>query len=47
MGYRLGAAVDAYKRENNEYILTLNAISDNKIVTNIDQTYVNNNIINS
>jgi len=47
MGYRLGAKSDGYKRSNNEYILTLNAIDDNKILTNIDETYVINNIINS
>ena len=45
MGYRHGAKVDAYKRAKNEYILTLNAISENKILTSIDEDYVNANII--
>jgi len=46
MGYRLGAQVDSYKRESNEYVLVMNAISNNKIVTNLDEEYVINNIIN-
>jgi len=47
MGYRLGTTTDSYKRSNNEYILTLNAVSDNKILTNLNEDYVINNIINS
>lgn len=46
MGYRHGAKVDNYKRSDNQYILTMNAVSENKIVTNIDEDYVVNNIIN-
>ena len=45
MGYRHGANVDGYKRENNEYILEFNAISESKILTNIDKQYVIDSIL--
>jgi len=45
MGYRHGASTDGYKRENNEYILEFNAISENKILTNIDKQYIIDSIL--
>lgn len=45
IGFSHGALADGYRRENNEYILTINAMSSDKILTNIDSGYVINNII--
>ena len=45
MGYRHGAQAEGYRRASNEYILTFTAISENKIVTNMAEDYVLNNII--
>jgi hypothetical protein len=45
MGYRHGAGVDGYRRENNEYILEFNAVSENKILTNIDKQYIKDSIL--
>lgn len=47
MGYRLGAQVQSYRRSNNEYVLEMQALSDNKILTNLAEDYAINNIINS
>lgn len=44
-GYKYGAKAQGYKRANNEYILEFQAISDNKILTNISEDYVINSII--
>lgn len=44
-GYKYGAKIQAYKRENNEYMLEFNAISDNKLLTSLDKNYVKNNIL--
>ncbi len=45
MGYKHGASTDGYKRENNEYMLEFNAISENKILTNIDKQYIIDSIL--
>ena len=50
-GYRHGARISAYnfksgaRSEDNGYLLTFSAQSENKIMTNIDSNYVKNNVI--
>lgn len=46
IGYKLGASIQAYSRVDNNYVVTLSAISENKILTSIDDAYVTNNILN-
>ena len=41
MGYKYGAKVDGYKMQDNNYQLTINAKSDNKIMTALDKNYFN------
>lgn len=45
MGYKYGSSVDGYKRENNEYILEFNDVTDNKLLTSLDSTYVKSSIL--
>ena len=44
MGYKYGAETDEYKMNDNNYILTINAKSDNKIMTALDKNYYKNYI---
>jgi hypothetical protein len=44
-GYKYGAKINAYRLENNEYVLEFQAISDNKLLTSLDSAYVVSSIL--
>jgi hypothetical protein len=45
MGYRYGAKIGSYTLSNNEYVLEFQAVSENKILTNLNEDYVKSSIL--